>query len=466
MKLRELYPDVISEDLHHEYKAVLSPDTPVKWAKTLVAYANGEGGILFVGVSDDAEAFGLTLEEIDRTKNLIAVVNDRHIFPHVRVSYMMRSTDSDAEHFVLAVKVAKADSIVRYRDGDFNETVYIKGDGYSSPATPEEIVSLGKRKYGVDNETSTREYREEDWKEYIKLSREYREDSSYPDMKELQSEGIVSPDGFAKSGFLMFADDYDGDDSLICCRLWKGMNKTGTVLDSERLKGSLASVLRSTLSFIERNTRAGWRKTDKGGREDVRSYPVKAVREAIVNAIAHRDYSIAGTQIDVDIYDNRIEIVSPGSWLLPKSYDSYPVGEIPSIRRNDIIAAALDRANLMERGGTGFQTMMECYEGCPLGLGPVVIIYPGFLRLKLFDLLYPESGMPQSREMALADRVLEILKENGPTGVRELQEAAGYKSRSQFLSEVINPLISSGSICRDGNIRSPRVKLKLMYNSL
>jgi len=57
---------------------------------------------MFVGVSNEGEAFGISLEEIDKTKNLIARINDRHIFPHARVQYMMYSVDENAEHFVLA----------------------------------------------------------------------------------------------------------------------------------------------------------------------------------------------------------------------------------------------------------------------------------------------------------------------------------------------------------------------------
>ena len=154
MKINELYPDVLTEDNKYEFKAKLNEEEPVKWAKTIVGFANGNGGFLFVGVSNDRVAFGLTLDEIDRTKNLIAQVNDRHIYPHAKLTYVMRSVDPEAEHFVLAIRVYPADSVVRYRDGDFNETVYIKGDGNTTPATPEEIISLSKRKFGVDNETT------------------------------------------------------------------------------------------------------------------------------------------------------------------------------------------------------------------------------------------------------------------------------------------------------------------------
>lgn len=260
----------------------------------------------------------------------------------------------------------------------------------------------------------------------------------------------------------MFSDDYDGDDSLICCRIWKGKDKTGIVLDSGRYKGSLAKVFKNALNFIERNTRTGWRKTESGGREEVRAYPKEAIREALVNAIAHRDYSIAGTQIDVDIYIDRIDIVSPGSWLLPKSYNRYPVGSIPSIRRNSIIAACLDMANLMERGGTGFQTMVESYKGSAEHLQPGVLIYPGFLDLRLFDLIYEDSAMPVVQdELSDRQKILKILRTEGSKHVKELQIVTSYKSRSQFLVEVINPLIEEGVIYRDGNVKSPKSLIKL-----
>lgn len=443
----------------------MNPENPIKWAKTIIGYANDKGGTLFVGVSNDGEAFGIDLEEIDKTKLLISRTNDRHIFPHVKVTYMMRSVDAEAEHFVLAVKVAPAESVIRYREGDYNETVYVKGDGNATPATPEEIISLSKRKYGVDNETSEIEYHERYWSEYIELCREYRRDRSAPSLKELQNEEIVSIDGYAKSGFIMFSDGYDKDDTMICCRLWKGKNKTGVVLDSSRLRGSLAKVFTEALNFIERNTKTGWLKTENGGRDEVRSYPKEAIREALVNAIAHRDYSISGTQIDVDIYSDRIEIVSPGSWLLPRDYAEYPAGSIPSIRRNSIIAACLDVANLMERGGTGFQTMIEAYRSSPEDIQPVVSIYPGFLNLRLFDRLYRGESIELDFEgLTNAEKVIAILKMEGPKPVKELQEIMKYRSRSQFLKEVINPMMESDDIYRDGKAKSPTSLIKIKKN--
>ncbi len=458
MKITEFFPDVIAEDTEYEFKTALKSENPLKWAKTIVGFANANGGILFVGVSNDREAFGIDLDEIDKTKNLVAKVNDRHVFPHVKLRYMIRSVDADAERFVLAIVVSPSESIVRYREGDFNETVFVKGDGNSTPATPEDIISLAKRKFGVDNETSEVFYTETEWTSYIELCREFRKDSSAPTLKTLQNEEIVSKDGYAKTGFLMFKDDYNRDDTLICCRLWRGNAKAGDVLDSGRFKGALPGVFKKTINFIERNTKTGWKKTQNGGREEIRSYPKEALREALINAIAHRDYSIAGTQIDVDIFNNRIDIVSPGSWLLPRPYEEYPVGSIPSVRRNTIIAACLDVANLMERGGTGFQSMINSYEGYGDDKQPSVIIYPGFLNLRLYDLLFQEE-LP-AEELTDVEKVLELLKES-PKPVKELQAITKFKSRSSFLSEILNPLIKKGVVYREGSVKSPNAVIKL-----
>ena len=417
MKINELYLDILAEDTKYEFKALLNPNEPLKWAKTIVDYANGEGGYIFVGVSDNRDAFGLSVEEIDKTKNLITLINDRHIFPHAKMTYGMRSVDDNAEKFVLAVKVFSADSIVRYREGDFNENVYIRGDG-----------------------------------------KEFRSDKSAPTVKELQNEEIISKDGFAKSDLMMFKDDYSGDDSLICCRLWRGKDKSGTVLDSEKIKGPLSKGLKLALQFIERNTKTGWKKTPDGGREEIRSYPKEAIREAMVNAIAHRDYSIYGTQIDVDIYSDRIDLVSPGSWLLPKDYNEYPLGAIPSIRRNTIIAACLDVANLMERGGTGFQTMIESYKDSTEEKQPCVMIYPGFLDLRLFDKLY--QAEETFVELSDTEKIIKLLKES-PRSAKELQAVTSYKSRSRFLEEIINPLIEEGKIVREGSPKSPTAVFRL-----
>ena len=258
----------------------------------------------------------------------------------------------------------------------------------------------------------------------------------------------------------MFKDDYSGDDSLISCRLWKGTNKAGSVLDSRRYKGSLAKVFKNAITFIERNTRVGWEKTHNGGRKEIRSYPKEAIREALVNAIAHRDYSINGTQIDIDIFDDRIDIVSPGSWLLPKTYDDYPIGSIPSIRRNKIIAACLDTANLMERGGTGFQTIVESYRECGEEKQPGVLIFPGFLDLRLFDKLYQTDIEVEMNDISDNEKVLELLK-LGDKSVKELQETLGYKNRGEFLKVVINPLIKDGEIYRNGSAKSPTSKICL-----
>ena len=466
MKIKELYSDVLNENTQYEFKAKIHLENNIKWAKTIVAYANGEGGIIFVGVSNDGEAFGLSLEEVDECKNLIAIVNDRNIFPHVKYRIAMRSVDDEANNFVLAIKVEKSDSIVRYRDGDFNEKVFVKGDGNSTPATPEDIISLSRRKYGIDNHFTDISYDVSLWAKYMELCRNYRTDFSTPSIKELQNEEVVSPDGKAAYGLLMFKDDYNDDLSLVSCRLWSGNDKSSNVIDAIKIKGPIGECFQKSLSFLERNTKTGWIKTEKGGRKMTFSYPLQAIREALVNAFAHRDYSIMGTQIDVDVFQDRIDITSPGSWLLPKPFEEYPIGTIPSIRRNKAIAACFDLANLMERSGSGFKAIYDSYSNTEENKKPVVLSYSGFFIIRLFDLLWDEENAsndftnPIDKER---QRVINLLrKENA--GIKEIQKDSLFKSRKTLYSQVITPLANDGIIERIGNSKSKYAYFRLKRN--
>ena len=166
----------------------------------------------------------------------------------------------------------------------------------------------------------------------------------------LINEEVVNQDGRITEGLNMFSDLYNSDDTLVSCRLWNGFNKgVDEIIDKKEFKGCLCNVYENTIDFIERNSKSGFIKLKDRTRLDTHSYPQIALREAIVNALAHRDYSIYGTQVDVDIYKDRIEISSPGSWLLDKDPNSYEFTSIPSIRRNRIICNCFSTMGLMEK---------------------------------------------------------------------------------------------------------------------
>ena len=102
--------------------------------------------------------------------------------------------------------------------------------------------------------------------------------------------------------------------------------------------------------------------------------------------------------------------------------------------------------------------MLESYNTSPLEKQPCVMIYPGFLDLRLFDRLYENEV--EITQLSDIDKVLTLLID-GPKSIKELQSVTRYKSRSRFLEEVINPLIESGKIFREGSKNSPKSVFKI-----
>ena len=96
-------------------------------------------------------------------------------------------------------------------------------------------------------------------------------------------------------------------------------------------------------------------------REEHSDYPYRAVREVLVNALIHRDYQILGSEIHVDIFDDRLEIFSPGGMMNGQRIQDMDLRHIPSMRRNQVISDVFSRLHFMDRRGSGIDRIINSY---------------------------------------------------------------------------------------------------------
>ena len=151
--------------------------------------------------------------------------------------------------------------------------------------------------------------------------------------------------------------------SRVFCTRWKGLTKAHGLMEAladREFSGGLISLFRNTMEFIETNTRVMWRKTGDG-RINYPEYPERAYEEGLVNALIHRDYLELGSEVHVDIYDDRMEITSPGGMPSGHCVQELDARQVTSKRRNPVIADLFQRLDLMERRGSGFKKILDAY---------------------------------------------------------------------------------------------------------
>ena len=452
--LIEIIDEINFEDKEYEFKIKLDSevDKIEKWAKTIVAFANTIGGTIFVGVNDEGIAVGLSKTDIDDTKRLVLKSIDRYIFPHIDIDFEIYETCETK--YILVIRVEYINELIIFRSGDYNEKVYIRENGSTVVATVAKILRIGKRKLGIDDQIINEQYSRNRYKIFNLLATKYRLDNKEPSFENLISEEIINKDGRIKQGLKMFADDYNSDDTLLVLRLWNGYDKgIDEVLDKKELKGSIAIIFEESLKFILRNSRSGFIKASNGARLDTLSYPLIALREALVNALAHRDYSIDGTQIDIDIYKDRLEITSPGSWLLDKRASNYDLEHIPSVRRNKILCNCFEMIGLMEKSGSGFKKILRSYEQFKK---PLIDENEDYFVITLFDILADQREV-NNRTSKYDTEILNFC--DGIARSREeIQLYIGYSSRRHFMNNILKPLLDKGLIMQTAPSKSKNQK--------
>ena len=173
--------------------------------------------------------------------------------------------------------------------------------------------------------------------------------------------GLVDDNGFlTRAGSLLADQDIVYNSRLFCTR-WNGLNK-GSIfddaIDDKEYKGNLIYLLNSGCDFVKNNTKVRFAK-EATTRIDKPDYAERAVTEALVNALIHRDYLIMGSEIHIDIFDDRLEISSPGGMYGGHMIQELDITQLKSERRNPIIADLFHRMKYMERRGSGIEKIIN-----------------------------------------------------------------------------------------------------------
>jgi len=224
-------------------------------------------------------------------------------------------------------------------------------------------------------------------------------------------------------------------------------------LDERTLDGTLLYQLDEALAFVARNTRQALQITGRAEREVVPEYPAEAVREALVNALCHRDYAATGT-VQVRIYDDRLEVWNPGRLPPELSIEKLRHAH-PSRPRNPRLAQALYRARVIEHWGTGTLRIINACVGRGINVefstesGDFVVRF-----LKTAALMPAENGILNERQK----KALAYVHEHGQISNSEYQRLAGVSERQAL--EDLNELAAAGRFKRIGRGRATRYMLK------
>jgi ATP-dependent DNA helicase RecG len=321
-----------------------------QFCKTACAFANTHGGKIIIGLNDGGDAIGFPLQELDSVQKRIAQVMRQVVpTPYYDISTVTRS---DKNLIVVEIEpmsqgaLCSFDGSIFVRRGSTNE----KAEG----RTLQELL-LRKKILNFENTPSQANLDEVD-NDALRTYLGVRSPSvSYLAEKQknyLMSLEMIFSNGKAvlnQAGVLFFCKDpgrFIPQAEMKLVR-FKGYEPVD-IMDVQYISKPLVTTLDEAESFVRRNTRTAF-EIEAMARKEVPEYPINVVREALVNAVAHRDYS-QSESIQVNIFDDRMEVINPGA--LPEGLRMEDLGGY-SVLRNPIIYRRLKEINRVEGLSTG-----------------------------------------------------------------------------------------------------------------
>lgn len=351
--------DFIGEATEYDKKEMLEERKPRSWLKSVSAFANGIGGALIFGVSNDETLVGLAnaREASEKLSENIKMKMDP--IPQV----IMEIHTEGGKDFII-LKVLSGQETPYYYVSDGNRVAYVRVGNESIPADATALKRLVLRGTNVTYDSVVSSYMLQDFS-FTKLRSVYRmrTGTDLTDSDFISFE-LADENGKLTNAGALLADESPIRHSRLFCTRWYGLDKASGVmeaLDDKEYSGSLVSLLLNGTEFVKNNTKKRWKKTGTG-RVEMPEYPEQAVHEALVNALIHRDYMEIGSEVHIDIFDDRMEIYSPGGMFDGSIVQNLDTDSVASKRRNPVIADIFSRMHFMERRGSGFKKIKVDYR--------------------------------------------------------------------------------------------------------
>lgn len=340
----------IGETTEYDKKQEVERRKVKSWLKSVSAFANGGGGCLLFGIADDDTIIGLTDAKADA--EFISQKIKERIDPMPQIELKIERVE-DKELLILHVHGGEDTPYYYIGDSVLETFVRIGNESVVADSTEHKRLVLRGRNSSFDARPSDEMF--EDYAFSKLRSRYYAWNGLSFDNKLYRSFGLVDNKGVLTYAGLLMADECPLRQSRVFCTRWNGKTKAGgsiDALDSAEITGGLVTLLEDTMSFIRRNNRTLWYK-EPMQRIEIPEYMERCVMEVVVNALAHRDYLIQGSEVHVDMYDDRMVIYSPGSMPEGRLIQTMNLEDIPSVRRNPVIADIFAQLGYMERKGSG-----------------------------------------------------------------------------------------------------------------
>ena len=425
------------EDKNTEFKREYVEDIK----KTLVAFANTDGGNLYIGIDDDGNA--VEVNNIDgvmlQVSNVIrdAIKPDLAMFCDITVE-----TVQDKKVVKITVNRGTARPYYLSAKGIRPEGVYVRQGASSVPASESAILSMIRETAGDSYEEARSLIQELTFNE-ANIVFENKQ-IPFGDAQK-RSLGLIGEDGTYTNLALLLSDQCT---HTVKIAVFEGEQKT-VFKDRREFCGSLLKQLNDAYQFIDQfnHTHAH---TEGLYRVDKRAYPTEAIREALLNAIVHREYSFSASTL-ISIFDNRIEFVSIGGLARGISQSDILLGI--SIARNKKLADVFYRLHLIEAYGTGMPKIIEAYR--EYGLEPHIEISDNAFKITLPN----TNAAVKETKVELTENeqgVLSVLKE-GIKSRPEIQKALGFSQTTTIVA--IAALLDKGLIIKVGNGNKTKYKM-------